>query len=791
MLLRFVIFLISICITYGASAQNNLTGTVKNSAGSPVAGATVYLLAEKDTSLFAQTVTNANGLFSVPAPGQAVFFIRVTHVGYTDLLIKISRSEFLQKGLAIELKNSSEILSEVIIQSRIAPVRQKDGNFVYSIAGEKEFKAAANVTDVFRLLPNLRIDADGTIYLANNVVPAIFIDGKPLMISAEQRNAFLASLTPEKVANIEIITNPSAKYDGEFKAIINITLKNERNIGLNGTANTMLQQNKKTYGEQNLSLDYNSKKVRYFTRLGYNFGTRVYRFKALQHLANTDILHTLLNDNTRNNDWNVQAGLNYSIKAKHQFGILLRSISVNSNRDRRGSLRSTDENGTSLVFNRVSINPVDYNQNQHAATVNYTLRVKKLKVDFLGNYLLVKNSQSDFFNETHKQNGSLQQQWKSDMKNNIRLFTSQADISYLLKKGSIEAGIKFSTSATENQIRYDTLTAQNYYKTDSGRSNLFKYDENISAAYISYSGNVKGLRINAGLRIEQTQSVSNSVTLDSLVNRKFINWLPSLSVTHAIDSNQDVSASFSRRITRPGFGLLNPFRIYNSAFNYWIGNPFLLPAITTQFKLGYRYKRTQTEITAGKEVDVLVRYPLYDSATNEVAFLGTNIPNRYFVSLSFSTPVKFTKWWSSSLQVMGYYNKEKRPYLNKVYSLGIYSYILRWNQIFSLPKNITINLMPVYESKTGSTLYIIKARPYIDIALQKNWLNNKLNTKVAFYDIFNSNYQYLIFRHKDIIDNQFSHWWGQQRLQVNITYSFGKSKLKETTRVVPEEERRL
>lgn len=159
------------------------------------------------------------------------------------------------------------------------------------------------------------------------------------------------------------------------------------------------------------------------------------------------------------------------------------------------------------------------------------------------------------------------------MKNNIQIITSQADISYPIKNGSLDAGIKFSTSATDNQIQFDTLAAQNY-QPDSSRSNLFNYDEDISAAYISYSGKIKGLQISAGLRIEQTQSVSNSVTLDSLVKRKFVNWLPSISVTHAINPNQDVSASFSRRITRPTFPFLNPFRIYNSAFNYWIGNPF-------------------------------------------------------------------------------------------------------------------------------------------------------------------------------------------------------------------------
>lgn len=791
MLLRTIILLISICFITRTTAQNTLNGTVKDKAGSFIADANVYLLKTQDSSIVSQTFTNEMGFFSLPLPDYTAFLIRLTHVGYKDTLLKVSRADVLHTALTIELQNSLNVLSEVTIQSGARPIRQKDGNFVYAIAGEKEFKTAANLTDVFRLLPNLRLDADGSLYLANNVMPVIFVDGKPLMISNEERNAFLRSLTPEKVANIEIITNPSAQYDGEFKGIINITLKKDENIGFVGTFNSMLRQNRKTYGEQNLSLDYNTEKAQYFTRLGYNYGTTVYRFRALQHLANKNILHTLLNDNTLNNSWNIQTGVNFRLKEKHQFGILLRSISVNTDRDRRGNLLSTDAEGKTLVFDRVSINPVDYNQNQTAATVNYTGQAKKLKLDFLSNYLSVNNRQSDIFTETHQQNGSLQQQWISNMKNNIRIFTAQVDIAYPIKNGSLQSGIKFSTSATDNQIRYDTLAVKNDYQLDSSRSNRFKYDEDISAAYISYSQKIEKLQLNAGLRIEQTQSVANSITLDSVVNRKFINGLPSFSATYSIDGKQDISATFSRRITRPTFGLLNPFRIYNSAFNYWIGNPFLLPSKTTQFKLGYRYKRVQTELNIGKEKDVMIRYPLYDSTTNQVAFLGKNIPYRHFTNLSFSTPVNFTKWWSSTLQIMGYYNKENMPYLDKVYSFSIYNYILRWNQVFSLPKSFTLSLMPVYESKTGNSLYMIKARPYMDISLQKSWLNNKLNTKLAFIDMFNTDYTYLIFRYKEIIDNQFSHWWGQQRVQLNVTYNFGTSKSKVNNRTVSDEERRI
>lgn len=319
---------------------------------------------------------------------------------------------------------------------------------------------------------------------------------------------------------------------------------------------------------------------------------------------------------------------------------------------------------------------------------------------------------------------------------------------------------------------------------------MFSYKEKIFAGYLSYSRKFNKLQVNAGLRFENTSSISNAITIDSIVSRKYLEWLPSLNVNYAFDKSNELSISYSRKITRPVFSQLNPFRFYFSPLNYWIGNPYLQTSFTSQIKTTYRFKNWITSFTFGKEKDVMTRYPLYDPETNVLEYLGTNLPYRNFAALEMSFPIKITKWWNINSQLTGYYNYEFRPYLDEVFALKIYNYEVRLNQVFSLPKRYTINIFANYESKTGNSLYIIKPRYTIDLSVQKLWFDNKLNTKISYNNIFNSYDQRLQFRHRQIMDNQFTHWWDTRKLLFSLSYNFGSSKYQAKEIQKTEEENR-
>ncbi|MCQ9636564.1 TonB-dependent receptor [Chryseobacterium sp. WG23] len=690
----------------------------------------------------------------------------------------------------IQIKSATTNISEVIIQSASRNLKLNNGNIVMAVSGNKDFKTSTNLLEVLRKTPGVSVDQENGIFIGGRLTPAIFIDGKPVVMSNQELQAYLRSLSPEMVESIEVNSNPSSKYDAEFKGIIDIKLKKNTNLGWNGSYNGNLYVNKFSFRENSLNLTYNTEKIAYNLQAGYTDGISRYRYQALQRLANTNIMRTNTDQEDTGTVYSIQAGADFRLNDKNRASVNLRGNFRENDRIRSGSLYTTDKSETKLVSHTESENPIAYSQDNYGITASYSFQNKGFKIDLLGNYLSVKNKQQDDFINRNKGSSELLSYWKSDLFNKIGIYTGQIDASQKIGNADIEAGIKYSQSDTNNNIRYDTLSVAGQFTFDPARSNIFSYKEKIWAGYLAYRQKFGKLQINAGIRFENTNSISNAVTVDSIVSRNYLEWLPSFSASYTIDASNELSFSYSRKITRPVFSQLNPFRFYFSPLNYWIGNPYLLPSFTSQIKATYRHKNWITSFTIGKEKDVMTRYPLYNPETNVLEYLGTNLPYRKFAALETSFPVKINKWWSVTSQFAGYYNYEFRPYLDEVFALKIYNYEIRLNQVFTLPKGYTITLFANYESKTGNSLYIIKPRYTVDLSVQKFWLDNKLNTKIGYNNILDSYDQRLEFRHKQIMDNRFTHWWDSSRFFLSLSYNFGSSKYQNNEIQKTEEENR-
>ncbi len=702
--------------------------------------------------------------------GLILLLLFLSIFGKAQNLVNTKASDSLAK-----ISSATTSISEVIIQSRPRSVKLTDGNLIVAVSGNKDFKTSTNLLEVLRKTPGVTVDQEDGIFIGGRITPAIFIDGKPVAMSTQELQAYLRSLSPEMVESLEVNSNPSSKYDAEFKGIIDIKLKKNTNLGWRGNYNGNVYINKFNFRENSLNLSYNTGKIVYKLQTGYNEGLSIYRYNALQRLANTNVMRTNTYQKDKSTVYNVQVGADFRMNDNNRFSLNLRTNFRESDRLRSGSLYTTDKTETFPVFHTVSENPSDYQQDNYGITADYSFQNKGFKFNFIGNYLAVRNKQKDDFINRNQATTDPLSYWKSDLFNKIDIYTGQIDISQKVGSADIDAGVKYSHSETHNNIRYDTLAVTRQFVFDPTRSNIFSYKEKIFAGYIAYRQKFDQLQINAGVRVENTTSISNAVTIDSIVSRNYLEWLPSFSASYTFNKSNELSLSYSRKMTRPIFSQLNPFRFYFSPLNYWIGNPYLQPSFTSQIKATYRYKNWITSFTIGKEKDVMTRYPLYNPETNVLEYLGTNLPYRNFAALETSFPIKITEWWNINSQITGYYNYEFRPYLDEVFALKIYNYEIRLNQVFSLPKGYTINLFANYESKTGNSLYIIKPRYTVDLSVQKSWLDNKLNTKIGYNNIFDSYDQSLEFRHKQIMDNRFMHWWDSSRLFISMSYNFGSS----------------
>lgn len=784
MKIKLWVFLL-LSLGYFGKAQETVKGKVQDSeTKNAIFQAEVSVQNKSDRQMIQKVLSDSSGLFQFTnIPVNTYILIRKDGYQTREL-------DKTQDFSLIELEPATENISEVVIRSTARNIKLSDGNIVMSVSGNKDFKTSVNLLEVLRKTPGVSIDQEGGIFMGGRITPAIFIDGKPVAMSSQELLSYLRSLPPEMVESVEVNANPSSKYDAEFKGIIDIRLKRNGNLGWKGNYSGNAYFNKFSYRENSLNLSYNTGKIAYSLQSGYNNGISTYRYHALQKLANTNVMRTNTYQEDEGNVYSLQTGADFRLNDKNRVGLNVRGNFRTSDRIRLGSLYTTNKDESQLIFNTESENPTDYSQENYGLNADYSFQNKGFKLNFLGNYLSVKNKQKDDFINKDKPTTELLSYWKSDLLNKIDIQTAQVDASQKIGNADIEAGIKYSRSDTQNNIRYDTLSVNDRFVFDSERSNMFSYKEKIWAGYISYRQKIGKLQVSGGLRLENTGSISDAVSKDSVVSRNYLEWLPSFSTTYTFNKSNELSLSYSRKMTRPVFSQLNPFRVYFSPLNYWIGNPYLQPSFTSQIKLTYRYKNWVTSFTAGKEKDVMTRYPLYNPKTNVLEYLGTNLPYRKFASLETSFPLKITQWWNINSQFTGYYNDEFRPYQDEIFALKVYSYEVRVNQVFSLPKGYTVNLFANYESKTGNSLYIIKPRYTVDLSVQKSWFGNTLNTKISYNNIFDSYNQQLEFRHKQIMDNRLTHWWDSNRLIVSIGYSFGSSKYQTKELQRTEEENR-
>jgi len=772
-------------LAFSGKAQQTVKGKVLNSeTKKEISLAEISVLNKSDQRIIQKVYTDSLGAFQLHHLAADSYFI----IQKKDYETK--EFEAAEQLSLIHLKPASQDISEVVIRGAARSIKLNEGNIVMSVSGNKDFKTSANLLEVLRRTPGVSIDQEGGIFIGGRITPAIFIDGKPVAMSSQELQSYLRSLPPEMVESLEVNANPSSNYDAEFKGIIDIRLKRNGNLGWKGNYNGNTYANKFSYRENALNLFYNTEKTAYSLQATYNNGISTYRYNALQKLANTNVMRTNTYQEDEGTVYGIQTGADFRMNDKNRLGISLRGNFRQSDRFRLGSLYTTNRDESQLIFNTQSENTTEYSQENYGLTADYSFQNKGFKLNFLGNYLSVTNKQKDDFINRDQPTAQLLSYWKSDLLNKIEVQTVQIDASQKIGSADLDAGMKYSRSDTDNNIRYDTLSVNNRFVFDPERSNMFSYKEKIWAGYVSYRQKFGKLQVNAGLRFENTQSTSDAVTKDSVVSRNYLEWLPSFSTSYTFNKSNELSLSYSRKITRPVFSQLNPFRVYYSPLNYWIGNPYLQPSFTSQIKLTYRYKNWVTSFTAGKEKDVMTRYPIYNPETNVLEYLGTNLPYRKFASIETSFPVKLTKWWSVATQLAGYYNDEYRPYLDEVFALKVYNYEVRVNQVFSLPKGYTVNIFANYESKTGNSLYIIKPRYTVDLSIQKSWFDNTLNTKIGYNNIFDSYNQQLEFRHKQIMDNRLVHWWDSSRLILSIGYSFGSSKYQTKELQKTEEENR-
>jgi outer membrane receptor protein involved in Fe transport len=588
---------------FAANAQQAATGgtisgkLVDGANGQPLELSTVTLVNKADNKQIQSMQTDLNGGFTLTGIPNGFYLLRASYVGYLTYL-KDSIAITPAKGVInlgnIKLRQGKgSLLKEVVVSAQKSQIQlgldKKSFNVDQSLVSQ-----GGSATDLLTNVPSVQVDVDGNVSLRGSSNVKVLINGKPSALTGGDLADILQSIPASAIETIEVITNPSSKYDSEGDSgIINIVLKKNVQKGFTGSASASAGSQHTYNGTFNLA--YQNKNINVYTNYSYRQGDRV----GNGFVDKTTILPdgSQTQDQTANQSFtfkgqNIRSGIDFTIDPKT-------TISFTNNINIRNRYR--DQYGNTLIArNDTTLQSIgqDNLSNGHGTNLDFTLdfdhKYKKKGEEWTATlgYSSDKNNNFDNFNSIYSNFNpdsafnAIQHNTTTGWQHN---YIAQSDFTLPLTNGKLEMGLRSTINNNNTDYVSDTLNnVTGVYNYDPFLSNDFLYKENINAVYTNYQHDFGKFSIQGGLRLEdahiRTQLVDSATT-----NHKqdYFRVYPSLFLTDKLSENQTLQLSYSRRVTRPNSRQLSPFLDESNRLNYQQGNPYLLPEDTHSFELSY------------------------------------------------------------------------------------------------------------------------------------------------------------------------------------------------------------
>jgi hypothetical protein len=777
-------YLFAISAKAQAPAGVSLSGQVLDEHGRPVEFAPVVLVGSPDSTLMVQGMAaDGQGRFALAGVKPGQYRLKVVALGYqpANSPVLMVGTEPLAVGV-LTAPTESKLLNEVLVQGEKPVVERSLGKVTLNVTNSF-FKTAPSALDVLRRAPGVRVDALGAILLAGNVAPLVYVEGRQLPLTADE----LQNLSTEDIEQVEIIANASARYDGETRAVINIKMKGDATRGLQGSAYVGGTLNRRYGGyEGGSSATFKTRDWVLYGQLGY-FERNQYLEgsgrRIIQDAAGQRTFDNTLFQRFRRWPLSYQVAADYALTARQTVGLLVRGLDNRQVNSTVGAtyLAATDAGGRPVDSYQLPGSTVARGRPGNVV-IDFSYRAKLgPKGDELTAY-------ADYATYTAQETQEVNTAFATpaqnplrfpalllgDLSSSTRIRSLRADYSRALGTAKLSVGGKAVHTSTDNALLYDTLGRADTRIRDQSRSNQFLYDEQIVAGYGGVTANWGKNTVDAALRLEYSHSVGNSPTLDSLTTRAYYRWLPSLQVQHKFDEQHSVALTFSRKLQRPSFSALNPFRLYVGPYQYNEGNPFLLPAILLNTQARVVLKDLSLTAAYERSRDVPAQLPIQNESSGVIRYTWANQDLTESYSLEASAPIKLTVWWKMQNTATAYHFRVASAFAGSSFDNQAWTAQLNGQQVFSLPRKITLECSYSYSSSSASQIYRTRSSGTVGLSLQKTMLQGKANVVLTASDLFNT-YREAFYGRYHGIDVTTLQLRDTQRLAVRFTYRFGQS----------------
>ncbi len=776
---------------FGASGQSTLRGVVEDGHGDAVSYADVILYKEGTQDLVKVETTNEKGSFVMRGIPMGSYDLVVAFIGLEDYKmggLKID-GETLDLG-TITMGTSSIELETAVVKAKRTLVEVKPDRMVFNVEGTIN-SVGDNALGLLRKAPGVMVDNNDNISVLSRSGVLIYIDGKKLPLAGEDLAAYLQGLPAEEIDRMDIITNPGAKYEAQGNAgIIDIRLKRNKNFGFNGVVSTAISKGKYWRQNHSLSSNYRNRILSAFGTIGYNDGTRIHDMTWINK-QNDLYLDEINNFRNKYGGLNFRLGSDFFVAKHHTLGFLVTGRQNPNDRITENIINiaklSTPDTVDSVL---VAGSTATGERNNTTYNINYVFDNKKQTLNIDLDYGKFGNDASYIQpNEYYSadRNTLLSGSTVSyDTPVNIDIYTAKLDFETGLAGGKLGAGSKVSKVVTHNTYLFYQGAGDDRQRDDY-RSNIFEYDENVYAAYVSYNNKInKKWSYQGGLRVEATSSRGDLQAFvpelnEDPVQRDYVDFFPNIGVTFNQSRVKTWSLNLGRRINRPNYRNLNPFRIQQSELSFWKGNPFLDPEIVNNAELGLTlFYRFNFKLSYSKTLGQITRLISPDDDDPRASFISwDNLAERTTYGFNVSLPGNITGWWSVfATGSVGYINNQADYGDGAVVDVQALTYSFFQQHTFKLPKGITGEVSGYY-SGPGIWGGVFEYGPTwaLNLGVQKKFFGDKLNVKLSAKDIFFTSGWHGTSSFNGL-NGEGTGSWDSRRIGISLSYNFGNSNVK-------------
>lgn len=770
-----------------------INGQIIDEQNKPVDYVTVSLFKVSDSALVKTALTDPSGKFQFQNINAGSYFIKTNMMGYVAQRtnpFNLTTSNLNHNLVDIKLKANSKTLNTISVTATKPLIERKTDKLVMNVENSS-IAIGTTALELLQKAPGVTVDQNDKISMQGKQGVLILLDGKQTYMSSADVANLLRNMQSAQIETIELITNPSSKYDASGNSgIINIKTKKSKNGGTNGSVNATAGYGKHFRGNTGINLNHRNQKLNVFGNYNYGNIGRDNRLDIDRIANGTPDTYFMQSGNNyrkmQNNNFKV--GADFFLNKNNTLGVLINGYSNN------GSEKSDNLTNIGKSFQQIDSILIAKNlQTNKYNNMAYNLNYKSI-LDTAGSELSVDldyskysgNDGADYINDYRYANGNPIRPVNytrnaTPSKIDIKAFKVDYNVS-LSKTVKLEAGLKSSWVKTDNDLRAEELINGNW-QNDSRRSNQFVYDENVNAAYGSINKQFKSTSVQVGLRVEQTNSTGNLVTTNNVVKRSYWDFFPTVFVQQTLSENNQIGFSYSRRIDRPSYDALNPFIYYLDQYTYSKGNPFLNPQYTSNFEVSYTFmQKYLLSVNYSRVNDVIAEVILPDEAQKALYQTNANIAKNVSYGANLNVPVKIAKWWEMNNNLNVFYLSFEAPDLaGRALKTGKTSFQFKSQQSFTIAPGFMGEVNGSYESPLDYGSLSLRARYYVDMGLSKSILNKKASIKVAVSDIFNINENNLSSAYPGLKYNVYQK--NDSRIaRVSFTYRFGKNEIKPARR---------